>query len=97
MAEAVSTPGMFGLHQQRFEQQRDLTPCQEYRPNLRQPRASKRAAVDANAMGDGECSLRTCHFFGFFGDVSVYKRMRDHHGAHGRAKGSIYERKPPTP
>lgn len=54
MAAAASMPGTFCLPQQQFEQQRDLTPCQEYWHDPGQPRASKRAAVDANAVGDGE-------------------------------------------
>lgn len=56
MAAAASTPGIFFVRHQQFEQQRDLTPCQDHWHNLRQPRARKRAAVDAKAVGDGECS-----------------------------------------
>lgn len=55
MAAAASTPGMLWLHQKKSERQRDPTPGQEPWHNLRQPKASKRAAVDANAVGGGEC------------------------------------------
>ena len=62
MAEA-STPGIFCLHQKQVEQQRNLTLSQEKWSDLRQPRASKRAAVNANAVGGGKCFPPTYPFF----------------------------------
>lgn len=55
MAAAASATRTFCLRQQQFDQQQDhLTPYQEYGHNLPHPRATKRAAVLANAVGNGE-------------------------------------------
>eukprot|EP00752_Nemacystus_decipiens_P007940 g7094.t1 len=51
-AAAPPTPGVVCLLQQDLEQEeRDLIPCQEPWHKMRQPMASKRAAVHANAVG----------------------------------------------